>query len=378
MQEQQRYKTIKKVSLISATVNAILAISKILVGTWGHSAALVADGLHSFSDLLSDGFVIIAAKAGSRKPDTDHPYGHRRIETLGAIAIAIILLIIAVGLIIPSIHRILNPELVILPSRYVLLTAFISILANEGLYRYGNAKGKAINSNLLISNAWHNRSDAISSVIVLLSAAATMAGIHYVDSLAAILIAAMILKMGIKMVAAGINELIDTAVDPATLEKITHVVRACPGVVNCHQIRTRLHSGNILIDCHIMVRSKISVSEGHFIGDQVKHQLISSMKNISDVTVHIDSEDDDARPQNLQLANRSELESQLKAACAKLPGFNEIQYIRLHYLNQSIQVDLELPASLLQSHTATALEQQYQQATNTIPPIQQLRLLFSP
>ena len=208
-----RYQVAKKTSLINASVNSLLALFKIMIGYWGHSSALVADGIHSFSDLISDGLVLIAAKAGIKDPDQDHPYGHQRIETLAAIVIAIIFMSAGVLIAYDAIQHIINNTALETPSIAVIIVATVSTLANEWLFRYTLKKGQSIQSNLLITNAWHNRSDAYVSIIVLISVLVTWLGLHYFDAIGAAIIALLIAKMGGKMIWNSINELIDAGVD---------------------------------------------------------------------------------------------------------------------------------------------------------------------
>lgn len=374
----ERYRVTKKTSLISAFSNALLAILKLVVGSLGQSAALVADGLHSFSDLLSDGLVIIAAKAGSRAPDHDHPYGHRRIETFATILIAIMLLMIASTIAYEMIIRLINHISLPTPHTLVLFVAGFSIIANEGLYRYNKHVGEKIHSKLLMANALHNRSDALSSLITLIAAGGAILGIKWCDPIGATVIAILIFHMGIKMIFESVNELIDTAAPPSTIDSIQQVIEQCPGVVATHQIRTRLHGSTVLIDCHIIVDPYISVSEGHFIGDHVKFRLMKELPHITDVTIHIDSEDDDESLKSFALPNREEVKNQLQLACQHLPAVNQIQRYHLHYLNETISIEIVLPLTILQQHTATALQTQYEKAIKSLDFISTILLSYRP
>ena len=378
MQQTKRYQITKRVSLISGLTNALLAIMKLIIGSIGQSAALVADGLHSFSDLLSDGLVIIAAKAGSRGPDTDHPYGHRRIETLATIVIALLLLIIGGGIIVEMGLRLLHHETLPHPSLSVLLAALISIITNELLYRYNLSAGNKIQSKLLIANAWHNRSDAFSSLITLLTAGGAFFGVRFLDPIGAIIIAAFILRMGIKMIYESVNELIDTAADPTTVKQLQATINECEDVVSAHQIRTRMHGNNILVDGHILVSPTISVSEGHFIGDNVKNILMQSHSAVSDVTVHIDSEDDNDEQKSFHLPHRSQIIALLQQHCRHLPGIDSILELNLHYLNERISIEIVLPLGFSKTHDPITLQNDYQQAMKSVDAVDSIKLLFMP
>lgn len=358
MDNQQRYQAARKVSLISALTNLLLAIGKVILGWIGHSHALIADGIHSFSDLLSDALVLIAAKAAGAVPDKEHPYGHQRIETLGAIIIAIMLIFVALAIAYESASNLINQTAGAKPEFIVLVMAFISIIANEWLFRYTRRVGEAIDSQLLISNAWHSRSDALSSIIVFVSVIGSMLGFHYLDSIAAILIAVFILKMGISMMYNGVNELIDAGVDAATLTDIQQTIATVPGVVAVHQLRTRTHGSKIFIDVHIIVAPFISVSEGHHIGQQVHTKLENKVPNIADVTVHIDPEDDESAMPSVDLPDRNTLLIQLNNIQTQLPHFAQLHNFIIHYLDGKLHLEFVFPRQYI--NELKTLEQHYQ------------------
>lgn len=370
-----RYQVTKKISIISAMTNSLLALVKIVVGIFGHSYALVADGLHSISDVITDGLVLIAAKAGDEIPDKDHPYGHQRIETIATVIIAMLLISIAVAIVYNAIPNFLHHVALPQPSNLVLVIAFLSIITNEWLYRYTLAAGKKIQSNLLISNAWHNRSDAFVSLIVLLSVLATHLGFKYFDSLGALIIALLIFKIGIKMIWSSVQELIDQGVDEETLSKIIESIDRVPGVVAVHQLRTRLHAGRIFVDVHIIVDPLISVSEGHHIGERVHLNLIKEFQNILDVTVHVDPEDDEKSRPSLHLPHRTEIEELLKNSWQHLPGYSEIRKINLHYLNGELSVEAFLPLEFFKNQENDVIYQ-YQEAAKRINEIKHVFIFF--
>lgn len=374
----KRYKTTRNISIINAITNSILAIFKIITGYVGNSHALVADGIHSFSDVISDTLVVIAAKMGDRNPDAGHPYGHRRIETIAAIIIAIILLLIGGGIIYDTLQHLTTKTPTPAPTKIVLFVAIISIITNELLYHITKKAGERVNSNLLISNAWHNRGDALVSAIVLMSAIGTRAGITHLDAIGAIIIALMIARIAIKMIWSNINELIDAGVDAKTLSTIQHIITTTAGVVAVHQLRTRLHGGNIFIDVHIIVHPTVSVSEGHYIGDQVLLQLMNQIKEIRDITVHIDPEDDEKNHPCINLPNRVTLTELLTPLWRTLPGYQQLKKTTLHYLNGKITIEIYLPINTLNNNHYETLRQQYQAAISHIDYIEKITLGFLP
>lgn len=367
--------TIVNVSLINAAVNTLLAFFKILVGILGHSQASVSDGLHSFADLLTDGLVIVIGRMGAQSPDKEHPYGHRRIETIGSIIVAVILIFVSIGITFDTLHHLIHHTHVSLPAFPVIVVAIISIIANESLFRYTLSKGNQINSDLLRSNAWHNRSDSLVSLIVFISVIGSYFGITYLDAIGTCLIAILILRMGFKMIWNNGKELIDTGVDNNTLKKITETVVRVPGVLSIHQLRTRYHGGNIFVDVHTQVAHDISVSEGHYIGEQVHLLLLEKVEHVADVTIHIDPENDSASMPSATLPNRQTILRLLHDRCENLPAFSEIRRTILHYLNGKLFIEIYLPLAVLKIDKKS-LEQQYQNVLQDLNIIKQVTIYF--
>ena len=200
LQSQIRYDNIKKTTLISASFNLIFSLSKITIGIVGHSSALFADGIHSFSDLLGDSIVFLGSYIGKKPPDSDHPYGHHRIETLFSIFISISMIIVGLSLAHNMMHHIVHPIHAKAPAISVFLTAIFSLIANEGLFRYINRVGKKLQSTLLISHAWHHRSDVYVSLLVIVSIIGSALRIPYLDTVAALIISILIIKIGAKLI----------------------------------------------------------------------------------------------------------------------------------------------------------------------------------
>ncbi len=373
--KNRRLSTLLSVSLISAVVNTLLALFKIDVGIIGYSQALIADGIHSLSDLLTDGLVVIAAHLGAQSPDKEHPYGHGRIETIGAIIISLILIFVALGITFDTLQHIIHRVHSTTPTFSVIIVAIVSVIANESLFRYTLIKDNKINSDLLRTNAWHNHSDALVSLIVLASVMGTRLGITYLDSIGALIIALLILHMGLKMIWKNIQELIDAAVDDETLEKITNIISTVPGVLSIHQLRTRSHGGNIFIDVHIQVSPNISVSEGHYISEQVHINLMKNISHIVDVTVHIDPENDTTSTPSVNLPSREDIHRLLKVHCQNLPSFKEIRRTILHYLNGKVYIEIYLPLTAVKDEKEK-LELQYQDIVSRVKYIAKVSLYF--
>ncbi len=373
----ERLQTTLRLSLLRAGINILLAVFKIFVGVIGSSHALIADGVHSFSDLLSDGLVYLAAKWGERNPDAEHPYGHHRIETIGTIIIALLLVAVGIGIIYDSVNHFIKGSFPSVTSTPVIFVAVISIFINEFLFRYTLRIGEKIRSNLLISNAWHNRADVFVSIIVLLSVIGSIFGIHYFDAIGAVIIAFFILKTAVSLIRKAFSELIDAAVDPATLTHIRDIIENVNGVKGIHMLRTRLHADKIFVDLHILVEPKISVSEGHYISDQVYKDLYEKCEQIADVTVHIDPENDELVKPSLNSPNRDALELDLRAHWKNLPAYHTIKRIVIHYLDGKIHIEIFIPYTTMDAQHIDDLKQQYRNAVVTIHDIEKLDIHLS-
>ncbi|MGE3921021.1 MAG: cation diffusion facilitator family transporter [Gammaproteobacteria bacterium] len=339
MRDQERYNAAKKVTLLGALSNFLLAVIKIAFGILGYSHALVADGVHSVADLLTDALVIIAARIGSQHADHDHPYGHQRIETAATVFLAILLILAGLGIMWNAGEHLYGFKTPI-PEWYVLVIAALSILANEFLYHLTLSIGKKTGSQLLRANAWHHRSDAAASLVVLLGVGAALIGYPIFDPIAAIIVGLMIIKMGWTLGWNCLRELVDTAVEPITLEKIKEAILQVQGIEMIHQLRTRMMGDNILVDVHVQVDPTISVSEGHFITVRTQKSLLNAVSNISDVIVHVDPEDDEIGEITEHLPQRNEVLQALSKCWKNCHGSDKIQKIRLHYLEGKISVEL--------------------------------------
>jgi cation diffusion facilitator family transporter len=337
MPNKARYQKAKRVTLVGAVINALLGISKLLGGIWFHSSALVADGFHSISDLLTDGMVLIASKYGSHAADEAHPYGHQRIETATTYVLALLLILTGAAIAWDALshltqHKLEHPGLLTLPI------AFSSIIANEALFWYTRHVGRAIKSDLVIANAWHHRSDAASSLIVLVGLLGSFAGYPALDGVAAFVVGILIIKMGFNYGWKSIKELVDTGVEAKLRLEIKQTIKQTDGVRKIHQLRSRLMGSDIFIDLHAQVDPMISVSEGHFIAQNVHYKLIEAIPGIKDVTVHIDPEDDEINKPSQHLPNREALETMFVTAWRE--QFPEIQTCLLHYLEGKLTIDL--------------------------------------
>lgn len=370
-------KTILTVTLVNIALNFILAIFKIVIGFIGFSQALVADGIHSFSDVVTDTLVYIAARTSRHDPDKEYPYGLQRIETLGTIVIALILVSVAGSIAYEAILRLADHHMAHTPSVWVVIVAIAAIIINEALFHYTKQQGENINSNLLVSNAWHKRSDVFVSLIVLLSVIGSLLGLKWLDAIGALIISALIFRMSVKMIWRAIKELIDHGVDEKKLEEIKNIIRQTPGVHSIHQLRSRLHGSYIFVDLHIIVDPKLTVSEGHHIGEEVHAALFKKVKNLYDVTVHIDPENDEIAHPSLHLPNREQLRELLKQHWSLLPGYEHIQKMNLHYLEGKLSVEIFISHTKMNGVTLEALTAQYRNAIADVDYIKKIDIYYA-
>ncbi|MFC1681662.1 cation diffusion facilitator family transporter [Pseudomonadota bacterium] len=341
----ERYKETRRVTLIGSALDLALGVLKIVVGKFSFSQSLVADGVHSLSDLATDVLVIWAAKEASREPDADHPYGHQRIETVATVALGLLLITVAVAIGWDAANGLIIGQPIRIPTFWALVVAAVSVVSKEAIYRYTMRVADRIGSDLLRSNAWHSRSDAFSSVVVIIGVGGSMIGVYWLDSVAAVIVALMIIHIAAGMIWQSARELIDTGVDAEQLAAISEAARNIEGVTDIHDLRTRRMGSDVLVDGHVLVDSNISVSEGHRIGDAVYHKLATKFENITDITIHVDPEDDAAYQRSSHLPLRSEITKRLRAYWRGIDGADDIERIVLHYIDGRIQVEAWLPMS---------------------------------
>ncbi|SFL30440.1 cation diffusion facilitator family transporter [Nitrosomonas aestuarii] len=374
--QQHRYRGVRKVTLIGSVVDFLLGVAKIIAGWMANSQALIADGIHSFSDLLTDFFVLYAAKHAHKEADEEHPYGHGRIETLATVGLGIVLVGIACGIAYDSVHRLNEPEILLVPGGLALAVAVVSVVSKEWVYRYTVAAARRLRSDMLMANAWHSRSDAISSIVVVLGIAGTMYGYPYLDAVAAVVVAAMIAKIGFNLVRSSTRELIDTALDRDEVDAIRRHIFDVKGVRSVHMLRSRKSAGDAFVDVHIQVDPLVSVSEGHQIGDAVRRRLLDAVDVVSDVTVHIDPENDESGSPCHNLPHREKIIEALKLCWPQIPA-SAIDAVTLHYLSGEIQIELDLPIWILSDlNEATELVNELRKASDTLPYVSDVQVRF--
>jgi len=340
------YSEIRRLTLIGGVLDLFLGFVKVLVGYIGNSQALIADGIHSLSDLITDILVLVATKHSAQAADEGHPYGHDRIQTLVSLALAGSLGIIAIVIAWDAVIRIVSPESLLLPGFWPLAVAAISVVSKEGYFQYVVRHPSAATSRMLYANAWHSRSDALSSLAVIVGVGGVLAGFAWADAFAAIVVAGLLLVVAYRIGREGAEELIDSAASPVLNANMRKTILSIEGVRDSHELRTRRMADKVLADLHIRVDPLISVSEGHRIGDEVMDALKTRFPEVGDVVVHIDPEDDIVGDVYSKLPMRSVIEAEINTSLHDLRNNFDSRFslqpknIVVHYLDDGCQIEI--------------------------------------
>jgi len=277
----------KKSTLVSVAVNLALTVSQVFAGLLSGSQGLVADGIHSLSDLVADFVVLFANHHSAKDADEDHHYGHQRYETAASLFLGVSLLVVGLGMLWSAGHKIVNPIAASQISILALYVALGSLAAKEILFRYMLAVAERVRSSMLVANAWHARSDAASSLVVSVGIVGALFGFPILDSVGALIVGLMIVRTGWSFSWDALNDLMDRAVSQEEHQHIEKIILSTEGVLGCHDLRTRKMGDMILVDVHIEVDANATVQVGHDIAlaaaNQVKAQL-----PVLNVMTHID------------------------------------------------------------------------------------------
>lgn len=374
---EARYRIMRRVTLVGVFLNASLALAQLIGGVLTHSQALIADGAHTLSDLASDFMVLFAARKANAAADARHPYGHGRIETLATVGVGLVLIAVAFGISLDAGRRLLSPDALLVPTPLALAFAALAIVSKEALYHYTMRSARKVRSRLLEANAWHHRSDVVSSIVVLVGVGATLVGLPFMDAAAAILVALLIGRMGATMVWRSAFELIDTGVEPEEQARLLAAARSVDGVRGAHALRTRRMGSVLLADVHVLVAPRISVSEGHRISDAVSDVLKAQHDDLDDVLVHIDPEDDQRHAPSSHLPGRNALLAQLQPRWQAAGMTLGSEDVMLHYLGGQAYLELTLPLGAFDSiEAADAAARTLVSASREISGVGHVRVSF--
>lgn len=282
-----RQRVARRSTMVSVIVNIVLTVLQLAAGIWAHSQALVADAIHSLSDLLSDFLVLLVNRHSHKAADEDHHYGHQRYETAASLVLGLLLTVVAVGMLWGAIDRLAHVEDIPKVQALALYVAVGTLLAKEALFRYMLAGAEKVRSSMLVANAWHARSDAASSLVVALGILGNLLGYPLLDPVAALIVGLMVMRMGLSFSWDALNDLMDRAASQDQIDRIRETLLQTPGVRGVHDLRTRKMGDLILVDAHIEVDGRLSVREGHDIALQAR-QLVMAKLPVLNVQTHID------------------------------------------------------------------------------------------
>ncbi|AQS51906.1 MAG TPA: cation diffusion facilitator family transporter [Paenalcaligenes hominis] len=288
--ELERNLAAARSTLVSVAVNLFLSILQLIVGIFAKSQALIADSIHSLSDLISDAIVLIANKHSSKAPDAEHPYGHHRFETAATLAVGAILIIVGLGMLWSSFTKLQNPGLIQTVHLLALPIAVLALIAKELLFRYLLRVAKRVRSTMLVANAWHARSDAASSLVVAVAIVANLMGLPIADPIAVLVVGLLILRMGWRFAFNAFNDLMDQAVDDATEAKITKIILETPGVMGLHDLKTRKLGDMIWVEVDLEMDGRLTIYEGHEIAEDARRRVMAVLPAL-DVMTHFDPVD---------------------------------------------------------------------------------------
>ena len=284
----ERTKTVMHISRVSILTDTFLSGFKLFAGIFGHSGAMVSDAVHSLSDVFSTIIVMIGVRFSGKKADDSHPYGHDRFESIASIILSAILIITGLGIGYSGLQSILNgSQSLPAPGPIALAAAILSILIKESMYHYTKAGAKRVKSDALMADAWHHRSDALSSVGSLIGIGGSMLGYRFLDPLASIVICIFILKAAIEILMSAFDKMVDSAVDQETLDKIESIILEEPGVRSIDLIKTRKFGSGCYVDVEISADAHQSLAEAHDIAHSVHDRLEDEISDIIHVMIHV-------------------------------------------------------------------------------------------
>lgn len=289
-----REREIYKVTLTGSAINAVLIVLKFIAGFAGKSSAMVADAVHSLSDFISDAIVLVFVKIAGKPKDKGHGYGHGKYETLATVIIGVLLILAGIGLMIKGIETIMRSiggETLERPTMLALVVALVSILSKEWLYRYTISSGKRLDSQAVIANAWHHRSDAVSSLGTLIGISGAMfLGDKWriLDPAAAILVSILIIKSGYDIVKPCIGELLEASLPDDKEKEIVSLVTGVPGILYIHNLRTRRIGNGIAVDLHAKMDGELSLNEAHEKATAAENEIKRRFGNNSIINIHME------------------------------------------------------------------------------------------
>jgi cation diffusion facilitator family transporter len=340
-QSAEKHHVARKSTFVSIALNSVLMTLQIVIGMIAHSQALVADGVHSLADLVSDFVVLIANRHSGAEPDADHNYGHSRYETVASLFLGALLIAVGVGMLWRAGTRLADLQDIPAVHLSALAVAVLVLVSKEALFRYMLREAQRVRSAMLIANAWHARSDAASSLVVALGIIGSLAGVRLLDPIAAAIVGFMVARMGWMFGWDALQDLSDRALDDAAAGDVRKLLMSTPGVRDVHELRTRKMGDFALVDAHILVDPLISVSEGHYIAETARARILTDSR-VLDALIHVDPENDALARPPIGLPPREQVVAEVEAALAERG--ERAAGVNIHYLSTGLDVDVTLSA----------------------------------
>ncbi|HTH58888.1 MAG TPA: cation diffusion facilitator family transporter [Paraburkholderia sp.] len=340
-QSADKQQVARKTTFVSIAVNSVLVVLQIVVGVFAHSQALIADGIHSLADLVSDFVVLLANRHSGAQPDEDHNYGHSRYETVASLFLGALLIAVGVGMLWRAVTRVTHLDAIPPVHVSALVVAVLVLVSKELLFRYMLREAQRVRSAMLIANAWHARSDAASSLVVALGIVGSLMGVRLLDPIAAAIVGFMVARMGWVFGWDALQDLSDRALDAEATAALHALLAGTPGVLDVHELRTRKTGDLALVDAHILVDPMISVSEGHYIAEAARSRVMADAR-VLDALIHVDPEDDMHVRSVGNLSPRADIAAKLGAAFGE-HGV-EVAAVTLHYLSTGLGAEVTVNA----------------------------------
>ncbi|BEV73518.1 cation diffusion facilitator family transporter [Paludibacterium sp. THUN1379] len=294
-QDVQRQQVAHRSTMVSVLTNVVLTVGQVMAGFLSGSQGLIADGIHSLSDLLADFVVLLANRHSQKAADEDHQYGHLRYETAASLVLGVLLLVVGVGMVWNGAHKVLDPQLIVQVHGLALWVALFALVAKEILFRYMLRAARSVGSSMLEANAWHARSDAASSLVVAIGIGGNLLGFHLLDPLAALVVGVMVGRMGWTFAWNAMHDLMDRAASDEQIRQLNDCLLSTPGVQGLHDLRTRMMGDRIVVDVHLEVDGDLTVRQGHAIAVAARNKVLTALPVLY-VTTHLDpagEEDED-------------------------------------------------------------------------------------
>lgn len=370
----QRFAEGQRITWVSVGVNLVLTSMQIVVALLAHSQSLLADAMHTLTDIVSDGFVLFANRKGAEAADADHPYGHGRFETAASLVLGLLLAATGAGILISAAGRLAGPGSLPPVGVAAMWAALFTLAAKEGLFRYMLATAERLRSPMLVANAWHARADALSSLVVTAGIGGALLGFRFADAAAAIVVGAMIVRAGLRFAWNALQELIDTGLTAEEVAALRQTLAETPGVLGLHELRTRRMAHQVLVDAHVQVNPRISVSEGHRIGEAARKRVLDRHPEVLNVLVHVDAENDLFGQTTDDLPERAGLVSLLRDKLGL--QVESLERSMLHYLGNRVEIDIFLSNFDPVTEQRDELKRRIEETLETTPWISSIRVHF--